>query len=84
MIWDERLTHYLQEAISIVQIWLSSGYLLNSIMQENVNFNLELKYIIISDLIMQSTSTCRESVHGALCSEEGLVQSHTETRPPLR
>ena len=42
LLFTMKISYYLQEAISIVQIWLSSEYLLNTIMQEKVNFKLSI------------------------------------------
>ena len=45
---DKNIIVYLQLAISIVQVWSSKGYLLSSIIHENVSFNLE-KYLFIKN-----------------------------------
>ena len=64
---------YWQEAISIVQVWRSSGYLFNSIMQENVTFSLKQFSYIHLDLsalgIILKLYTLR---NGSLISLQGF------------
>lgn len=64
---------YWQEAISMVQVWRSSGYLFSSIMQENVTFSLKQFSYIHSDLsalgIILKLYTLRK---GSLISLQGF------------
>ena len=41
---------YLQLAISMVHVWSSKGYLLSSIIQEKVSFNLKKRSVLYMDM----------------------------------